>query len=330
MWPSSALPRGAAARPPGAFRLCAHVHLRVPCLRVCLSLLSVVICHVDCFLAGAPQHYPKPTCAGGRALLCRGTSVATSVAPRPPYPEVGAVCPLPCSPSLSLALSASLSLILSLCRWASTATPLRMNGGGSDDKPRVGFLGMGIMGVPMSINLVKAGFPVTVWNRTPDKCAPAVQAGATQAATASEVVKSCDITFAMLADPVAAEAVALGPDGVAEAMCAGKGYVDVSTIDPDSAAKIAAAIRNKGGAYLEAPVSGSKKPAEDGTLIFLCAGDEALYTQCREALEVMGKKVALSSCMGRWLLVRAGLRGSVDCRWAAGGPGERAGRLNHV
>jgi len=175
-------------------------------------------------------------------------------------------------------------------RWASTATPLRMNGGGSDDKPRVGFLGMGIMGVPMSINLVKAGFPVTVWNRTPDKCAPAVQAGATQAATASEVVKSCDITFAMLADPVAAEAVALGPDGVAEAMCAGKGYVDVSTIDPDSAAKIAAAIRNKGGAYLEAPVSGSKKPAEDGTLIFLCAGDEALYTQCREALEVMGKK----------------------------------------
>ena len=223
--------------------------------------------------------------------------MATSVAPRPPYPEVGAVCPLPCSPSLSLALSASLSLILSLCRWASTATPLRMNGGGSDDKPRVGFLGMGIMGVPMSINLVKAGFPVTVWNRTPDKCAPAVQAGATQAATASEVVKSCDITFAMLADPVAAEAVALGPDGVAEAMCAGKGYVDVSTIDPDSAAKIAAAIRNKGGAYLEAPVSGSKKPAEDGTLIFLCAGDEALYTQCREALEVMGKKVALSSCI---------------------------------
>ena len=165
-----------------------------------------------------------------------------------------------------------------------------MSGGGTDDKMSVGFLGMGIMGVPMSINLLKAGYSVTVWNRTPDKCAPAVQAGAMQAATASEVVKSCDVTFAMLADPVAAEAVALGPDGVLEAMCAGKGYVDVSTIDPASAAKIAAAIRGKGGAYLEAPVSGSKKPAEDGTLIFLCAGDEALYTTCLEALEVMGKK----------------------------------------
>ena len=177
-----------------------------------------------------------------------------------------------------------------LGRLATAAAPLRMSGGGTDNKPSVGFLGMGIMGVPMSINLLKAGYSVTVWNRTPDKCAPAVQAGATQAGTASEVVKCCDVTFAMLADPVAAEAVALGPDGVVEAMCAGKGYVDVSTVDPASAAKIAAAIRGKGGAYLEAPVSGSKKPAEDGTLIFLCAGDEALYTTCLEALEVMGKK----------------------------------------
>jgi len=165
-----------------------------------------------------------------------------------------------------------------------------MSGGSADFKPTIGFLGMGIMGVPMSQNLIKAGYSVTVWNRSPDKCTPVVKAGATQAATAAEVVKRCDITFAMLSDPAAAEAVAFGPQGVVEAMSEGKGYVDVSTVDPACAAKIAEAVRAKGGTYLEAPVSGSKKPAEDGALIFLCAGDKTLYTQSVHALEVMGKK----------------------------------------
>ena len=113
-----------------------------------------------------------------------------------------------------------------------------------DDKPTIGFLGLGIMGVPMSQNLVKAGFSVTVWNRSPDKCMPVVQAGAKQATTAAEVVQKCDITFAMLADPAAAEEVALGPAGVVEAMCAGKGYVDVSTVDPACAATIAAGCQS--------------------------------------------------------------------------------------
>jgi len=167
---------------------------------------------------------------------------------------------------------------------------LRMSGGSAADKPSIGFLGMGIMGVPMSQNLIKAGYSVTVWNRSPEKCAPVVKAGAAQATTAAEVVKSCDITFAMLSDPAAAEAVAFGPQGVIEAMCEGKGYVDISTVDPACAVKIAEAIRAKGGSYLEAPVSGSKKPAEDGALIFLCGGDKKLYEQCIDAFQVMGKK----------------------------------------
>ena len=138
----------------------------------------------------------------------------------------------------------------------SLSTALRMSGGVGDSKPTIGFLGMGIMGVPMSQNLVKAGYSVTVWNRSPEKCVPVVQAGASQASTPAEVVKACDITFAMLADPVAAEAVAFGPGGVVEAMSAGKGYVDVSTVDPACAAQIAAGVRAKGGLFLEAPVSG--------------------------------------------------------------------------
>lgn len=102
---------------------------------------------------------------------------------------------------------------------------------------------------------------------------------------------SCsDITFAMLSDPAAAEAVAFGEGGVVEAISAAKGYVDVSTVDPACATKIAAAVRAKGALYLEAPVSGSKKPAEDGALIFLCAGDKLLYDTATEALQAMGKK----------------------------------------
>ena len=142
----------------------------------------------------------------------------------------------------------------------------------------------------MTLNLLQAGFEVKVWNRSPDKCEPAVKAGATAMGSAAEVVQASDITFAMLADPAAAEAVAFGEGGVVEAMSAGKGYVDVSTVDPACATKIAAAIRAKGGSYLEAPVSGSKKPAEDGALIFLCAGDRKLFDDALQALQVMGKK----------------------------------------
>jgi len=95
--------------------------------------------------------------------------------------------------------------------------------------PKYGVVGLGIMGTPIARNLMKLGHPVVVWNRSQDKCAPLVAEGATAAATPADVVKQCDITFAMLSDPSAAEAVALGPGGVVEAISEGKGYVDMST-----------------------------------------------------------------------------------------------------
>ena len=155
---------------------------------------------------------------------------------------------------------------------------------------RVGFLGLGIMGSGMAANLARAGFDVTVWNRTPDKCAPIVGLGARQAATPREVVAQSDITFAMLSDPAAAEEVCLGPGGAIEAVTSGKGYVECSTIAPDTCIKIGAAIAAKGGRFLEAPVSGSRKPAEDGTLVFLAAGDKTLFDDAQPALSKMGRK----------------------------------------
>ena len=143
-----------------------------------------------------------------------------------------------------------------------------------------GFLGLGIMGEPMATNLVKAGFEVTVWNRTAEKCAPLIALGARQGKTPCEVVARCDITFAMLADPDAARQVCLR---------AGRG-----TGRHRRRARLCRHVhggrrhlprhyrrrsRQRGGRFLEAPVSGTKKPAEDGTLIILAAGDRSLYEE---------------------------------------------------
>ena len=155
---------------------------------------------------------------------------------------------------------------------------------------KYGFLGMGIMGSAMAANLVRAGHDVTVWNRTAARCAPLVALGARQADTPREVAATCDVTFAMLSDPAAALAVLEGPDGVLGGIGQGRGYVDFSTVDDATANAIALQIVANGARYLEAPVSGTKKPAEDGTLIILAAGDRGLYDEVAPALDKLGKK----------------------------------------
>ena len=119
-------------------------------------------------------------------------------------------------------------------------------------------------------------------------CCAALQAAPTPAA----VVAACDITVAMLSDPEACLAVACGGEGsesVAAAMAPGKGYVDVSTVDAATSQAVAAVVRAAGGSFLEAPVSGSKGPAEQGQLVFLTAGDRQLFDAAGPLLEVMGK-----------------------------------------
>ena len=194
---------------------------------------------------------------------------------------------------------------------------------------KIGFIGLGIMGTPMACNLIKAGFKLTVWNRTPDKCKPLADVGATVAATARQVVEESDITIAMLADPAAAEAVCQGADGVIAGIKAGKGYVDMSTVSPETSQGIAAMVRAAGGQYIEAPVSGSKKPAEDGTLVILAAGDRELFDQSRTALDAMGKKVLFLGEVGqgaRMKLVVNMVMGGMMTMFCEGlALGERAG-----
>ncbi|QCE09065.1 glyoxylate/succinic semialdehyde reductase 2, chloroplastic [Vigna unguiculata] len=154
---------------------------------------------------------------------------------------------------------------------------------------RVGFLGIGIMGSPMAHNLLKAGIDLTVWNRTKSKCDPLISLGAKYKPSPEEVAASCDVTFAMLADPQSALDVACGKHGAVNGIGPGKGYVDVSTVDGDTSKLISERIKSTGALFLEAPVSGSKKPAEDGQLIFLTAGDKNLYDTVGSLLDIMGK-----------------------------------------
>ncbi|KAK4780330.1 hypothetical protein SAY87_016436 [Trapa incisa] len=159
----------------------------------------------------------------------------------------------------------------------------------SEFPERIGFLGMGIMGTPMTHNLIKAGCNITVWNRTKSRCDPLISLGAKYKASPEEVAASCDITFAMLSDPESAVEVACGTHGVVNGLSPGKGYVDVSTVDGATSKLISEHIKATGALFLEAPVSGSKKPAEDGQLIFLTAGDKALYETVSPLLDIMGK-----------------------------------------
>ncbi|KAH7534101.1 glyoxylate/succinic semialdehyde reductase 1 [Ziziphus jujuba] len=154
----------------------------------------------------------------------------------------------------------------------------------------IGFLGLGIMGKAISVNLLRSGFKVTVWNRTLSKCGELLDLGASVEETPAAVIKKCKYTIAMLSDPVAALSVVFDKDGVLEQISSGKGYIDMSTVDADTSSKISEAILAKGGDFLEAPVSGSKKPAEDGQLVILAAGVQALYNEMIPVFNVVGKK----------------------------------------
>jgi len=164
---------------------------------------------------------------------------------------------------------------------------------------RIGFLGMGIMGQAMATNLVKAGYQVRVWNRTPGQCAGLVELGAEQMRTPQDVVMASEVIIAMLADPQAARDVALGTTGVVSCLQPGQAYVDMSTVDPETAIAISAAVERIGGRFLEAPVSGSKKPAEDGALVILAGGDAGLYAEMQPIFEVLGKKAMYLGCAGQ-------------------------------
>jgi 3-hydroxyisobutyrate dehydrogenase-like beta-hydroxyacid dehydrogenase len=160
-------------------------------------------------------------------------------------------------------------------------------------KPSVGFIGLGLMGKPMSLNLLKAGFAVTVWNRTASRTEEVVAAGGTLAKSAREVAASCDFLITIVSDPPALEEVlwgADGRDGALSALKTGAIYMDSSTVSPDLARKIAAACAKQKVRFLDAPVTGGDWGAKKGELLFMIGGDAETIKEAEPLLGVMGKK----------------------------------------
>lgn len=154
---------------------------------------------------------------------------------------------------------------------------------------QVGFVGVGIMGKGMVLCLLKEGYSVVAWNRDTAKTKEVVDEypeSCTAAGSPSEVVEQCDVTFCMLSTIEASEAVF---PTMLEAVKDGKCIVDCATLTPQRMQDMASLVEGKRGKFLEAPVSGSKVPAETGQLIFLCGGDQDLYEKVKPALGIMGK-----------------------------------------
>ena len=156
---------------------------------------------------------------------------------------------------------------------------------------RIGFIGLGIMGGAMSMNLLKAGFPLTVWNRTPEKMRPLLEAGAKPMDSPKEVAERADIVIDMVTDSKDVEEVLLGREGVIHGARPGTIVVDMSTISPIVTREIAKKLGEKGIRMLDAPVSGGDIGARNATLSIMVGGDAEAYEECLPVFQAMGKTI---------------------------------------
>ena len=152
----------------------------------------------------------------------------------------------------------------------------------------VGFIGLGLMGRPMGKNLLKAGYPLVVHNRSPAPVDDLVAAGALRASSPAEVARRATRIFTMVPDSPDVELVLEGPDGVFSAMQPGTILIDTSTIAPGTARRLAERATSLGATMLDAPVSGGEIGAVSGTLSIMVGGDEAAFDAARPLLNAMG------------------------------------------
>ncbi len=156
---------------------------------------------------------------------------------------------------------------------------------------KVGLIGLGIMGKPMARNLIKAGFPVTVFNRTKQRAQDLKKLGAHIASSPRVLAAESEIVITIVSDSPDVRSVILGTDGVIEGIRAGSIVIDMSTISPHVTREIAETLRSKGVEMLDAPVSGGEKGAIEGTLSIMVGGDAATLERARPVLLAMGKTV---------------------------------------
>ena len=163
---------------------------------------------------------------------------------------------------------------------------------------KIAFLGLGTMGIGMTGRLLDAGFPLTVWNRNPQRAEPLRQRGATVAATPREAAADADVVIAMVADDDASRSVWTGPDGALEGLREGAVAIDCSTLSPEWVADLATLVVDRGGEFLDAPVTGSKPQAANGEVLFLVGGDAAVLEGVRPVLAPMSRDAVLMGPVG--------------------------------
>jgi 3-hydroxyisobutyrate dehydrogenase len=165
----------------------------------------------------------------------------------------------------------------------------RKEGGSMTQK--IGFIGLGIMGRGMVANLLKAGFEVTVWNRTASRMEPLVEAGAAAGKSPADVAAKSEIIITCVSDTPDVEAVILGQDGVIEGATAGNLVIDMSTISPQTTREIGERLTEKGVHMLDAPISGGSEGAAKGTLSIMIGGGEAQVERAMPVFQAMGKTI---------------------------------------
>lgn len=156
---------------------------------------------------------------------------------------------------------------------------------------RVGFIGLGTMGKPMALHLVRAGFQVTVWNRTKAKSEELARQGARVAGSLRELAGLSEVVVTMVTDETALEAVAFGEEGLLAGLSRGSILIDMSTLNPEASLRVAGAVEERGAIMLRAPVGGSRPQAEAGKLLIYVSGDKEAYEQSQDVLSAFGDKI---------------------------------------
>ncbi|MHA6531141.1 NAD(P)-dependent oxidoreductase [Paenibacillus sp. BAC0078] len=154
---------------------------------------------------------------------------------------------------------------------------------------QIGFIGLGTMGAPMASNLLRSGFQVTVFNRTASKSEPLAAEGAKVAATPQSAAEGKDVIITMISNDDSIREVFYGDNGILNAMKPGAVIIDSSTISPGLVREIAAAVEERGGKFLDAPVTGSKPAAIEGTLVFMVGGNASVIEEHRDIFDAMGR-----------------------------------------
>lgn len=156
---------------------------------------------------------------------------------------------------------------------------------------RIGFVGLGMMGLPMSRNLVEAGYPVTAFDLDADTVANAEAFGVTSAASAASIAEQSDIIITMVPDSPHVEAVIAGPGGILEGIQTGSVVIDMSTISPETGKKMAVLLEERGANFVDAPVTGGVEGAEAGSLSILVGGNAEVFERTLPVLNVLGGNV---------------------------------------